>query len=240
MSGCPNRCSPTRPTRRRASPTPTRCRCRSCCCSSGSRRSSEPCSCCTTSSATTTARWRRSSTDRRTTAARSACGHAGTSPSTRRGSNRPARSATSWRSRFLAAFTEGDVDGLVALLAADVVVQGDSGGHSPSWPNAIVGREKVARLLVGLANDMRRMGITLRPTDGERAARSDRAQRRRRPDQRVQRRHRRRPGANPAFGDQSRQTSSPWPARRSAGAAAASAANTRPEHWRGRKTEVKS
>jgi RNA polymerase sigma-70 factor (ECF subfamily) len=66
--------------------------------------------------------------------------------------------------RFLAAFTEGDVDGLVALLAADVVVQGDSGGHSPSWPNAIVGREKVARLLIGLANDMRRMGITLRPT----------------------------------------------------------------------------
>ncbi len=67
--------------------------------------------------------------------------------------------------RFLAAFTEGDVDGLVALLAADVVVQGDSGGHSPSWPNAIVGREKVARLLVGLASDMRRMGITLRPTE---------------------------------------------------------------------------
>ena len=53
--------------------------------------------------------------------------------------------------RFLAAFSEGDVDGLAALLAADVVVQGDGGGHQPSWPNAIAGRDKVVRLLVGLA-----------------------------------------------------------------------------------------
>jgi RNA polymerase sigma-70 factor (ECF subfamily) len=66
--------------------------------------------------------------------------------------------------RFLAAFTDGDMDGLVALLAADVVVQGDGGGHEPSWPNAIVGRDKVVRLLVGLGNDMRSMGLTVRPT----------------------------------------------------------------------------
>ncbi len=67
--------------------------------------------------------------------------------------------------RFLAAFTEGDVDGLVTLLAADVVVQGDGGGHQPSWPNAIVGRDKVARLLAALAADIRRMGVSVRPVE---------------------------------------------------------------------------
>jgi RNA polymerase sigma-70 factor, ECF subfamily len=67
--------------------------------------------------------------------------------------------------RFLAAFTDGDLDGLVGMLAADVVVQGDGGGHQPSWPNAIVGRDKVSRLLVALGADMARMGVTLRVTE---------------------------------------------------------------------------
>jgi RNA polymerase sigma-70 factor, ECF subfamily len=62
-------------------------------------------------------------------------------------------------SRFLAAFTDGDLDGLVSMLAADVVLQGDSGGHQPSWPNAIAGRDRVARVLVGLATDIRRLGL---------------------------------------------------------------------------------
>lgn len=63
--------------------------------------------------------------------------------------------------RFLAAFTEGDLDGLVSMLAADVVVHGDGGGHQPSWPRAIAGRDKVARLLVGLSNDIRRLGLVV-------------------------------------------------------------------------------
>jgi RNA polymerase sigma-70 factor, ECF subfamily len=66
-------------------------------------------------------------------------------------------------SRFLAAFTDGDVDGLVALLAADVVVQGDGGGHRPSWPHAIAGRDRVVRLLVGLAEGIRELGLEVRP-----------------------------------------------------------------------------
>jgi RNA polymerase sigma-70 factor, ECF subfamily len=67
--------------------------------------------------------------------------------------------------RFLAAFIDGDVDGLVAVLSADVVVQGDGGGHSPSWPNAVVGRDKVARLLGGVGAAMRRLGLSVRPVE---------------------------------------------------------------------------
>jgi RNA polymerase sigma-70 factor, ECF subfamily len=67
--------------------------------------------------------------------------------------------------RFLAAFTEGDVDGLVAMLAADVIVQGDGGGHEPSWPNIIAGRDKVLRLLTNLGADMRRLGLTATAAD---------------------------------------------------------------------------
>ncbi len=59
---------------------------------------------------------------------------------------------------FVAALAEGDVDGLVALLAADVVVSGDSGGMRPSWPREIVGRDKVLRLLAGLAAQMQAVG----------------------------------------------------------------------------------
>jgi RNA polymerase sigma-70 factor, ECF subfamily len=60
--------------------------------------------------------------------------------------------------RFVAALAEGDVDGLVGLLAADVVVSGDSGGTRPSWPREIVGRDKVLRLLAGLAAQLQAAG----------------------------------------------------------------------------------
>ncbi len=62
--------------------------------------------------------------------------------------------------RFLATLGEGDMDGLVSMLAADVVVYGDSGGTSPSWPRPIVGADKVARLLLGLSEQIRGLGIT--------------------------------------------------------------------------------
>ena len=67
--------------------------------------------------------------------------------------------------KFLVAFTDGDVAGLVAVLAADVVVQGDGGGRGPSWPNAIAGRDKVVRLLIGLADTVRSLGLTIRPAE---------------------------------------------------------------------------
>ena len=46
--------------------------------------------------------------------------------------------------RFFAAVTDGDMDGLVELLADDVVVYGD-GGARPSWLKPIVGPDRVAR-----------------------------------------------------------------------------------------------
>jgi len=41
--------------------------------------------------------------------------------------------------RFFAAVTLGDVDGLVQVLADDVVVEGDGGGKVPQWATPIVG-----------------------------------------------------------------------------------------------------
>jgi RNA polymerase sigma-70 factor (ECF subfamily) len=64
--------------------------------------------------------------------------------------------------QFVAALVDGDVDGLVKLLADDVLVTGDSGGVSPSWPKAIIGRMKVARLMAAVGMQMRKVaGVTV-------------------------------------------------------------------------------
>jgi RNA polymerase sigma-70 factor, ECF subfamily len=64
--------------------------------------------------------------------------------------------------RFFEAVRDGDLDGLVELLAEDVTVTGDSGGVSPSWPRPIAGRDRVVPLLVGLARQTAEAGLTLR------------------------------------------------------------------------------
>ena len=64
--------------------------------------------------------------------------------------------------RFFAALGEGDMTGLVGLLAADVVVYGDSGGTRPSWPRPITGRDNVRRLIASLSEQIRDLGVTLR------------------------------------------------------------------------------
>jgi len=50
--------------------------------------------------------------------------------------------------RFFDAVMEGDDEGLIGLLAADVVAYGDGGGKARAAPRPVFGREKVARLLL--------------------------------------------------------------------------------------------
>ncbi|HEU5417636.1 MAG TPA: RNA polymerase sigma factor SigJ [Streptosporangiaceae bacterium] len=71
------------------------------------------------------------------------------------------RSRDELAGRFFAAVERGDMDGLVELLAADVEVHGDSGGMRPSWPRPIIGRDRVGRLLIGLAEQARAAGAVL-------------------------------------------------------------------------------
>jgi RNA polymerase sigma-70 factor (ECF subfamily) len=61
--------------------------------------------------------------------------------------------------RFFAALSAGDVDGLMALVAPNVVVQGDGGGNAPQWSQPILGPDRVARLLGGLGNQIADIGL---------------------------------------------------------------------------------
>jgi RNA polymerase sigma-70 factor, ECF subfamily len=63
--------------------------------------------------------------------------------------------------RFFAAVSDGDVDSLVELLAADVVVYGDGGGNAPSWPRTIFGKDRVTRLFAGFAAVLARNELTI-------------------------------------------------------------------------------
>jgi RNA polymerase sigma-70 factor, ECF subfamily len=67
--------------------------------------------------------------------------------------------------RFFQAVGQGDMDGLVAMLAEDAVVYGDSGGVRPSWPRPIAGRDHVGRLLVGVAQQISQVGAEIRPVE---------------------------------------------------------------------------
>jgi RNA polymerase sigma-70 factor, ECF subfamily len=64
--------------------------------------------------------------------------------------------------RFFAAVTDGDVDRLVAMLAADVVVHGDGGGKAPQWMVPIAGVDKVSRLFAALGRQMAELGVRVR------------------------------------------------------------------------------
>lgn len=51
--------------------------------------------------------------------------------------------------QFLQTTASGDMDGLLALLAEDVVLHSDGGGKGPAVPNAVRGADKVARGVLG-------------------------------------------------------------------------------------------
>jgi RNA polymerase sigma-70 factor, ECF subfamily len=63
--------------------------------------------------------------------------------------------------RFFAAVADGEVEPLVALLAEDVVVQGDGGGKAPQWSRPVVGASPVARLLAGVGRQIADHGARL-------------------------------------------------------------------------------
>ena len=65
--------------------------------------------------------------------------------------------------RFFDAFRDGDVDGLRALLAADVRMVGDSGGKAPQFATQFAGAENVARVLAALVPPFIRIGGVVEP-----------------------------------------------------------------------------
>jgi RNA polymerase sigma-70 factor, ECF subfamily len=67
--------------------------------------------------------------------------------------------------RFFGALTDGDVDGLRELLAADVQVSTDGGGKAPALPRSITGAGKAARVLASVFPRLSRLGVTLEPRE---------------------------------------------------------------------------
>jgi RNA polymerase sigma-70 factor, ECF subfamily len=65
--------------------------------------------------------------------------------------------------RFIAAWEEGDTEGLMALLAPDATVYGDGGGKAPAMPVPLVGAERVAKALIGWGRQAAERGIVHRP-----------------------------------------------------------------------------
>jgi RNA polymerase sigma-70 factor (ECF subfamily) len=58
---------------------------------------------------------------------------------------------------FFAAAQQGDLSGLEALLAGDVVLQGDGGGKAPALARTLHGRTRVARTLLAWVRQLRRL-----------------------------------------------------------------------------------
>ena len=67
--------------------------------------------------------------------------------------------------RFFAAAREGDMRALEALLAEDVVLQGDGGGNAPALARPLHGRQRVARTLATWGRYGARVGASLHPAE---------------------------------------------------------------------------
>jgi RNA polymerase sigma-70 factor (ECF subfamily) len=61
--------------------------------------------------------------------------------------------------RFFDAAGNGDQQGLIGMLAADVVAYADGGGKAVAFPKPVHGRDKVARLLLGRTASGVRAGV---------------------------------------------------------------------------------
>lgn len=71
--------------------------------------------------------------------------------------------------RFYTAMRSGDVDGLRALLAADVQMVGDSGGKAPQWGTGVFGAPNVARVLAATVPYLMEVGAVVEegPVNGQ-------------------------------------------------------------------------
>lgn len=67
--------------------------------------------------------------------------------------------------RFFAAVGEGNLNGLMELLATDVTIMGDGGGKAPAIRQPLQGRQRVAQFLVALAREFRTVDVRLRPAE---------------------------------------------------------------------------
>jgi RNA polymerase sigma-70 factor (ECF subfamily) len=75
--------------------------------------------------------------------------------------------------RFLAALTAGDLQGLMDVLAPDVVVVADGGGLAPAALRPVAGQKRVARALSRFAELVPKVEITTPLVNGAVAARID-------------------------------------------------------------------
>jgi RNA polymerase sigma-70 factor (ECF subfamily) len=66
-------------------------------------------------------------------------------------------------SRFLAAARDGDLQGLVALLAPDAVLVGDGGGIARAIPAPMQGATAIANAMVTFYGQVARLGVSLEP-----------------------------------------------------------------------------
>ena len=153
-SGCRSRSSRTR---RSGTPRPpTHSPWRSCTCSRSSLPSSGRCSSCARCSTTPTRTSRGSSARAPPTAGRSSPARTGTSRRAGRRFDVSREEREEVARRFIAAWEEGDTEGLMALLAPDATVYGDGGGKAPAMPVPLVGAERVAKALIGWGRQARR------------------------------------------------------------------------------------
>jgi RNA polymerase sigma-70 factor (ECF subfamily) len=63
--------------------------------------------------------------------------------------------------RFLAAAEDGDTEGLMKVLADDVTLYGDGGGKVPAIRHPILGRDQVAKVLLGWFRQAKTVGLRL-------------------------------------------------------------------------------
>jgi RNA polymerase sigma-70 factor (ECF subfamily) len=67
--------------------------------------------------------------------------------------------------RFFAAARDGDLDGLVEMLAEDATMYGDGGGIGQARTTPLHGGEKIARFLLGLMRQGVRQDVRLEPAE---------------------------------------------------------------------------